>query len=204
MKKIIYLFVLLLCTSYMNQSDFNEGIYEYKSGMLYERMELNKDFHFKYDYHFHFISFSLEGNYRIKGDSLILDSSPQRDKVIVREYRKGSNNKLTFNVKDKLGASFNYFLFLISKDNDTITLSNQWSESKLRNKKIESFYIVDSKGLRTPLYKIKGAHTNFFEIQMEPIRVLDNEVWRIQNYSIFPKGMNGENQNYVLNKITND
>lgn len=201
MRRIIYIFVLTLCTSFTIQSNLYEGIYEYKSDKFYERIELDKDFRFKYDFRLHSINYSLEGNYRVKGDSLILDSNPQRDKVIVKERKKGKKNNIRFCVKDKLGESFNYTLYVINKLNDTIALSNQWSNSKLKDKKIESFYIVDSKGLRTPLYKIKGTQTNYFEVQMETIRVLDNEVWQIRDSSILPKGMNGKNQTYVLNKI---
>lgn len=204
MKKIIYIFALILCTSFTVQSNLYEGIYEYKSDEFYERIELDKDFRFKYNFRFHSISFSLEGNYRVKGDSLILDSNPQRDKLIVIERKRGNINNVKFCVKDKSGESFNYTLYAIDKDNDTIALSNQWSTSKLKDKKIDSFYIVDSKGLRTPLYKIKGTKTNYFDVQMETIRVLDNEIWQIHGNSISPKGMNGENQDYVLIKTNTE
>ena len=201
MRRIIHIFVLVLCTSFTIQSNLYEGTYKYKSDKFFERIKLDKDFRFKYDYRLHSISYSLEGNYRVKGDSLILDSSPQRDKVIVKERKKGNKNNIKFCVIDKLGESFNYTLYAINKVNDTITLSNQWSSSKLKDIKIESFYIVDSKGLRTPLYNIKGKRTNYFEVQMETIRVLDNEVWQITGNSIKPRGMNGKNQSYKLDKV---
>lgn len=201
MRGIVYIFGLVLCTSFAFQSNPYEGIYEYKSNNFYERIELGKDFRFKYNYHFHSVAYSLQGNYRIKGDSLILDSNPQRDKIIVKEHKKGNKNKTRFCVKDKLGESFNYTLYAINTQDDTITLSNQWSKSKLIDEKIESFYIVDSKGLRTPSYEIKGTRTNSFEVQMETTRVMDNEVWQITGNSISLKGMNGKNQSYKLEKI---
>ena len=73
--KSFFLVDLLLITSV---------IHSYKSDRFYERITLGKDFKFKYDFHWHNISYSLNGNYRVKGDSLILDSNPQRDKLIVK------------------------------------------------------------------------------------------------------------------------
>ena len=200
MKKVKYILILILFTSFTIQSSFYDGIYEYKSDRFYERITLGKDFKFKYDFHWHNISYSLNGNYIVKGDSLILDSNPQRDKLIVRESKKGNANNLKFCINDKLGEHFNYSLHLINKNKDTLNLCNQWKSSKIKGKKIESFYITDSKGLKTPLYPIKGIRTNYFEIQMETIRVFDNEVWKMNSKSIRPKGMDGENQDYKLEK----
>jgi len=200
MKKVLCILTVILLTSFTIQLKTHEGVYEYKADKFYESIELGKDFNFKYEYHFHSLSYSLEGDYSIKGDSLILDSNPQRDKIIVREYKKGNKNNVRFCVTDKLGTPINYTLYAINKENDTITLSNQWHKSKLKNKELESFYIIDSKGLKTPLYNIEGEKTNYFEVQMETVRVLDNEVWKIKDNSILPKGMNSKNQNYFLNK----
>lgn len=201
MRGIIYIFVLVLFTSFTIQTNQYEGIYEYKSDNFYERIELDENFKFNYDYRLNSITYSLKGDYRIKGDSLILDSNPQRDKVIVKERKKGNEKNVRFCVKNKFGESFNYTLYAINKDGDTITLLNQWRKSKLKDEKIESFYIVDSKGLRTPWYEIKSTRTNYYEIQMEAIRVLDNEVWNISRNSIIPRGMNGETQSYKLDKV---
>lgn len=201
MRGIIYIFVLMLFTSFTIQTNQYEGIYEYKSDNFYERIELDKNFKFNYDYRLNSITDSLKGDYRIKGESLILDSNPQRDKVIVKERKKGNEKNVRFCVKNKFGESFNYTLYAINKDGDTITLLNQWRKSKLKDEKIESFYIVDSKGLRTPLYEINSTRTNYYEIQMEAIRVLDNEVWNLSRNSIIPRGMNGETQSYKLDKV---
>lgn len=203
MRGIILILVLITCLSFKVQSNLNEGVYEYKSGNFYESIKLNANYKFEYSYRLNPISYSLEGNYRIKGDSLILDSSPQRDKIIVRESKKGNKRNFRFCVADKLGVPFNYTLYAITKENDTITLANQWENSKIKNTAIRSFYIVDSKGLKTPTYLIQGTNTNHFEIIMETKRVMDNEVWKIKEDIITPIGNNGEYQPYTLKKVTN-
>lgn len=203
MRGILLIFILITCLSFKIKSNLHEGVYEYKSGNFYESIELKANYKFEYNYRLNPISYSLEGNYRIKGDSLILNSSPQRDKIIVRESKKGNKKNFRFCVVDKLGVPFNYTLYAITKENDTITLTNQWKNSKIKNIPIRSFYIVDSKGLKTPTYLIQGTNTNHFEIIMETKRVMDNEIWKIKDNIITPIGMNGEYQPYSLKKITN-
>lgn len=200
MKTVLSIFLLIISISFTVQSKLYEGIYEYKTDTFYESIELNTDYKFKYNYRLHSINYGLEGNYRVKGNSLILDSSPQKDKIIVRESKKGNKNNVRFCITDKLGTPFNYTLYVIDKENDTITLKNQWESSKLKNRTIKSFYIVDSKGLETPLYQIQGTKTNYFKVQMETKRVLDNEVWKITEKTITPRGNNGKYQSYVLKK----
>lgn len=196
------IFILIICLSFTKQSKLNEGIYEYKTENFYESIELNENYKFKYNYRQNPISYSIEGNYKIKGNNLILDSSPQKDKIIVRESKKGNKKKFRFCVTDKLGIPFNYTLYAIRKSNDTITLKNQWEKSKIKDIAIKSFYIVDSKGLKTPTYHIEGTKTNYFEVMMETKRVMDNEVWKIKGEIITPIGINGKYQSYKLKKTS--
>jgi hypothetical protein len=190
----------LIFLSFSIPQKIQEGIYEYKSGFFYEKIELKKNFKFKYEYHTEFIQSNLVGNYRIKGDSLILDSSPQRDKIIVKESLKGNLNRVRFSVTDKKGVPMNYHLYIITKSNDTIILKDQFIKSKLKCGDLKSFYIFDTKGLKSPTYDVVGLRTNYFEVQFETNRVLDNEIWVIDNNRIYPKGLNGEKQNYCLTK----
>jgi hypothetical protein len=200
MKRIIITLIGILLLSFSFPNKNKKEIYEYNGEFFNEKIELGEDYKFKHEYRTEFLQIYLKGNYRIKGDSLILDSSPQRDKIIVRESSKGRLNTHKFKVVDKTSNPINYQLHLISKNHDTITLKNQYIESKLTVKDLKSFYIYDTKGLKSPTYNIVGLRTNYFEIQFETNRVLDNEVWRINEDQIFPLGMNGEKQNYFLTK----
>lgn len=201
MRIISYISLFIIFTYSLVSLKFSEGIYEYKRKGFYESINLYDGYKFKYNYRSNFISFTTRGNYRIIGDSLILDSHPQKNKIIVREQRKGKKNKLRFQVTDKLGKPIHYTLFIISKEKDTVVLPNQWNSSKCNNKEILSFYIIDSKGLKTPMYYPKGTRTNYFEVQMETDRVFENEVWKIMDDKIFTKGMDGQNQSYFLERI---
>jgi len=202
MKRIVITLISILLLSFSFLAKNKKGIYEYNGEFFNEKIELGKDFKFKHEYRTEFLQMSLEGNYRIKGDSLILDSSPQRDKILVKERSKGKLNTHRFRVVDKTGYPINYQLYLITKNHDTITLKNQYIESKLTIKDLKSFYIYDTKGLKSPTYNVVGLRTNYFEIQFETNRVLDNEVWRIKDNQISPLGMSGEKQNYFLTKQT--
>ena len=203
MKRILISIIGILLLSFSVPKNNQEGIYEYKTRYFNEKIELGIDYKFQYEYRKEFIQFNIDGNYRIKGDSLILDSSPQRDKIIVKESSKGNLKTIRFKVTDKIGSPLNYKLSLITRDNDTITLINQYFESKLKIKNLKSFYIYDTKGLKSPTYDIVGLRTNYFEIQFETKRVFDNEVWKIKNDKITPKGLNGEIQKYFLTKQIN-
>lgn len=195
---IIFTWLLAICSPEKNNF---HGVYELKTNRFYENIKLMPNNEFSYKYNVHFINYTLEGNYFVKGDSLILNSNPHRDKVIVRETKMGRKNITTFKVTDKQGIPFNYTLYCVARNNDTIVLKNQNNNSKVKDKEIIEFYIVDTKGLKTPSYIIKGERTNCFGIQMETKRSFDNEVWQIKDNTVLPRGMDSEYQDYVLNRV---
>ena len=80
--------------------------YAYKSERFYECLELNANNRFIYQVRDEFMKYTIEGNYILIRDSIILNSSPQREKMIVVESKTKHINKLTFSVTDKLT---NYF-----------------------------------------------------------------------------------------------
>ena len=197
-KNIVVLLILIVCSSFILKDGF--GVYKYKTDRFYESIELKKNYTFKYMYSMHNIKLVVNGNYRIIGDSLILDSNPQKDKIIVNEDSKGNLGNNKFIITDKYDNPFNYTLSIISQKGDTLILKNQWIKSKIKNVKIKEFYITDSKGLKSPTYLIKGKQSNCFRIFFETKRVFENEIWKINDDKIFPNNLSGEKVRYFLTK----
>lgn len=199
MKATFYIFIVLIFSSLINKEDYF-GKYIYKSRNYYESIDLKNNKQFIYNYKNEFISYEIKGNYKINSDSLVLDSNPQRDKIIVKELNKGNKNNNLIIVKDKNGNTLTYHIYLILLDDKVICLKDQWEKSKIKNQIIKGFYIVDTKGLKSSTYLKKGKFSNYFEVQFETKRVFENESWHIEKDKIKPIGMDGEYQNYYLEK----
>ncbi|KIX21484.1 hypothetical protein SY27_07190 [Flavobacterium sp. 316] len=176
------------------------GQYSFKSRNYYESINLKESRQFIYNYKNEFISYEIKGNYRISNDSLVLDSNPQRDKIIIKEYNEGNKKNSLIIVKDKEGNILTYHIYIILLDDKVICLRDQWDKTKIKNQTIKGFYIVDTKGLQSPTYFKKGKFSNNFEVQFETKRVFENEIWIIEKDKIKPIGMDGEYQNYYLEK----
>lgn len=186
--------------SFMIMND-NVGTYTYQSHKFKANLELKGNNQFFYNEKNEYYNFSVNGSYFIKGDTLILNSIPQRDRLIVYEkYNK--NRKLVFDVKNKLDKyPLGYYLYIIAENDSIIELSDQWDKSKLDYIKIKAFYIIDNKGLKSPLYYVKGCHSNYFEVLFEPTRVFENEVWLInENHEIIHKGLDNDYRKFTLKK----
>jgi len=190
----------VVMTSLLVNSEGVIGKYSYETAHYYESIELKINNRFIYLSKQEFLNSEIEGNYNIHGDSLILDSHPQRDKIIVKEFNKGSENNCTIEVTNKMGQAIHYKINLILTDGSEIELIDQFEKSKIKNQKVKGFYIVDTKGLKSPLYYKKGEFSNYFIVAFEQNRIFENEVWYIHNNEIRPRGSNGELQKYFLRK----
>lgn len=171
--------------------------YEYKSEHYYESIDLLKDGTFKYYNKTEFSKNEIDGNWQLRNDSiLVLDSRPQRSKIKVFETRKRTR-KTTFCIRSMNDTKLNYSLYLITKKNDTVEYKNQFDKT-ITLGDFSSFYIVDTKGLYTPKYKIIGTKANYFEIWIEEKRVFENEFWKFYGQYIVPLGLDGKYSNYNL------
>lgn len=199
----MYVYVCILAFVFLGQNDFiKAGRYEFKNDNIHEVLILSKNQSFKYEFHGHFLHYSLDGHWVVHQDSLILNSVPQKDKIIVRESRRNSKNKYRFSVSDKLGNERIYSLFVFGENGEEFVVSDQWQKSKFKSTfKITSFFIQDTKGLKTPRYGIKGEFANSFEILYEPKRVFESEVWQIKDNMVIPVTINGAKANYALELI---
>ncbi|MBK6827533.1 MAG: hypothetical protein KA229_01600 [Chitinophagaceae bacterium] len=174
--------------------------YAYKSERFYECLELNANNRFIYQVRDEFMKYTIEGNYILIRDSIILNSSPQREKMIVVESKTKHINKLTFSVTDKLGAKINYHLSLILNNGQVVNYKNQWNFTTISKMNIKGFYITDSKGIVSTVYNINGKFTNYFRIQFETKRVFDSESWYIdtKQNKIVPRKPDGNFCSYSL------
>lgn len=199
MRFIFNILILFIFSSLMTKEEY-VGVYFYDSLNYHESIDLSTNGKFTYNCESEFLKIIIKGNYHIHRDSLILDSYPQRDKMLVNEIVKGKKNAIYIDVKDKNGNAIHYNLYLLLENNSVVCIENQWDITKIKDKKIKGFYIVDKKGLKSPMYNKKGLSTNYFSVIFETNRVFENEVWLFENGKLKPKGLNGENQDYYLEK----
>lgn len=198
--KAVYLLLLSSLIISFTSYNFSDDIYVYQNDKYYESLLLNEDGSFEHIIKAHFLHIKTLGNWQKRKDSIILDSYPQKDKIIVNEdYKKRfKKGKYVFNIRDKNYNIMIYHLTVITINSDTLSYSDQWDKSIISDCQITSFYIKDTKGLKSPTYKIMGKNTNSFDILFETKRVFSNEKWLINDSSIHPIGLNGELTNYVL------
>lgn len=176
------------------------GKYEYRNSRIQESIELLKNQTFIYKYQQEFLNYTIKGNYNIVDNNLVLDSSPQKDKIIVLEQLNGKFENKTFNVTDKKGNFIIFHLYVTLNDNSQKIFKDCFKKVKFKSENIKSFHIVNTSGIKSPEYRIEGKNTNTFTIQLETIRVFDNENWEVDNYKIKPKGVDGKIQDYYLTK----
>jgi len=198
MKLLFYISVATIITSSSRLQNLPYGIYLYETEHYSEKIELKDNNTFIYSVNNEFIRYRIQGNFNFRGDSLILDSSPQKDKIIVRESKQGRNDIAKIIVTNKMGENLHYSLFFTGVNNNKDSLKGQWGTAIIRNQKIKSFYVLDSKGLRSPEYFRAGVSSNYFMVQFESSRTFENESWLIQGNAICPKGLDGKLQNYFL------
>jgi hypothetical protein len=193
--------IVLICLStncYSQNIKQNSGTYVYKSSFYYESLELKNDGEFIYKSESELAQEVVMGNWQTRGDEIVLDSRPQKDKILVFENRSKSKEEKIF-VFDKKENPINYTLVAITYKNDTITLKNQFRCSAIKER-LNSFRIIDSGGITSPLYKIMGTRTNEFKVLFETSRVFENEEWDLKGLQITPKNSFGKIQNYYLQK----
>ena len=196
--KIINIVVLLL--AFFIMQDIPYGKYTYKVSHFSESIEIKENQKFIYQANFNFSQYEVHGYYHILDGKLILNSHPQKDRLLVIEANKGKSQNITFEIKTKQQKLFYYDLHLILNNNQEIVVKEQWEKSKFKKLKIKGFYIIDKNGLKSPKYMIIGPKSNYFQILFETSRVFENERWLIKNNSIIPCGFDGELQNYFLKK----
>lgn len=209
--KMIFRILTLLVVEYFFEikevlSQSFVGKYSYSTGYhFYESLELFPNGTFIYNLNGEFLRRECKGNWQIRGQDLILDSSPQKDKIICFEFRKGRKVYTYFNVKSKSdGRAIDYHLYLIKNSGDTVELRDQFERSKIRAKDFKGFFIVGTNGTQSPTYLIQGKATNWFDILFETKRVFDNENWRITETGIQPRNNAGEYEAFLLRKDEED
>ena len=197
MKKKINLYFLLMSICIFSQN--KSGVFSYKAPHYSENIDLLKDGTFKYYKKTEFLQDEIFGNWQLRNDNiLVLDSNPQRSKFTVKEHFK-RGKKMTFVVRDSEEDLIGYHLYIITDKKDTIAYRNQFEKSVIKEKST-FFYIVSSEGLHSPVYKIRGTKSNFFNVKFERKRVFENEQWKFLENSLVPLGLDGKYSNYKLVK----
>lgn len=172
------------------------GEYQFSNSYYGESILLKPDGRFIYKRRHQLAHFEVLGNWQLRNDSIILDSYPQHDRLIVYESAKKSR-KSVVHVRDKENHLFTYHLFYQTVDNRDYVMKDQWNQSEIPYK-VKSFYVIDVNGMKSPVYLVKGSKSNIFNVLFETNKVFENESWAIDKNKIQPKRDDGENQNYRL------
>jgi hypothetical protein len=201
MKRKPGLLLLLLTFSEMAfcQNINVTGNYSYSSRFYNENISLTETGKFSWEVKTEFTKLSSTGSWRISGDSLILCSNPVAEKLIVKESEEKNSSVTTFYISDKSKDPINYYLYVITLTNDTTIYENQFQKSISANR-VKAFFLVDSKGLYSPVYYLKSSSTNRLDVLFETKRMFENERWIIKNLFIIPRGADGTIQKYKLEK----
>jgi hypothetical protein len=194
MKSLYVLFLLIFCKQ---DSEIELGTYSYRSNQYYETITLKDNSTFIYKLGFTFFNLESKGKYFIQNDSIILSSSPQKDRIIVYEDYKRNKKTSIFDLYDKNRHRIRYHLYITTRDNKVIELRDQWGKVKVNVDNVKSFYIIDTKGLSSPIYTVIGQ-TNYFEVYFETERVFENESWLLKDGKIIPRSFSGDLQSYYL------
>lgn len=192
--------------STLQYNNKNLGKYEYKTNHYWECINLkgNNIFEFQSGHYMSGVE-KVSGRFIINGDSLILNSLPQREKIIVNEkYIRKNRDNYSFNIKDRSDFFVQNNLNLnLSFDDGTIeSIQIPFGKFNVKTKKrIKSFY-VGNIGLKFPIYYLKSDVTNTFDVKLDFKRIFDNEIWLFDEGKIKPIGIDGEYQKYFLVKAS--
>ena len=121
--------IILIATLVQNEADSLIGKYSFSQRHFSESLQLNVDYTFQYEVKMELFRQKIEGNYNVVGDSLILNSFPQRDKLIVNEKSKKTQKNI-FRVTDKSGQLINYQLTITTDEGKVIELKNCYDKVK--------------------------------------------------------------------------
>ncbi|CAN5430223.1 hypothetical protein BH09BAC6_BH09BAC6_22960 [soil metagenome] len=192
-------FVLITTIAYSQNKIDASGEYFYKSEHYFESLLLKSNGEFLYTRNQEFTSEKITGNWQLRNNMVVLDSRPQRDKLLVYEHYKNRIKGAIIYVYDKDQELIHYSLTAVNALNDTIRLKYQWRFSKI-GFQIKSFYLKNSNGLTSPIYHVQGTHSNEFKVLFETTRVFENESWSLKEDKIIPKNAEGYPEKYFLIK----
>ncbi len=178
--------------------------FEYRSERRFESLELRDENTFKYVFRNEFLRDTISGVYKIIGDSIILTSINRSEDYVVTEAEKGDGKIYLLDFKNYKNESFHYDLFLCNTVGEETRVRSQWNFSEVKKKNIKSFYIIETKGVKSPVYFLTKKRVNIYKIKWSGKRVFQNETWfyDCENGSIVPKGYNKESQKYSLKKVS--
>lgn len=179
-------------------------IYKYQNSNASGILILKSNSTFEYQYKQNFLDISVNGYWSINKDSLVLNSAPQRDRLIVFEKRDTLSEDLyIFKVLNKKNEEIMYHLNLSDRSGQETYLKDQFGISEVDKSTIDlgSFSVKDTKGLTSPTYNLVGSKANYFEIFFETQRVFEAEIWIIINNELIPRTMSGNQGNYRLSLV---
>lgn len=202
---IITILIFILSLQCYSQNNLS-GTFQYTGSnpLLEETLVLHPDNSFEYSLKMHIgIYFRNTGNWFQRDSCLILDSHPQKDRLLVWESYKKKSKGFKIDVKEKNNKLCMYYhLTVISSNNDTIVFRDQYDKTILKEQPM-SFWITNTLGVNSPEYKVKSLWTNIFDVLFEESRVFENEDWIIIDQNkIRPRYLDGKFYKYFLERVS--
>lgn len=212
MKKRIYslmslLFIIISVFSQTLPVLLNYGTYKHYAHHRMESFELLPNGEFRY-LRVHPGYDSISGYWVQKDSLLILNSIPQRDRVVIYEGYVKSNKRNEIKVVNKSSIPLFFKLNVITTSNDTLNLDGIYTA--YIPAPIKSFRLINAAlGLGVaeeprydyPSYQVRYKECNYFVIIFETDRIFEHEEWIIKNdKEIKPILENGKEAYYTLKK----
>lgn len=198
-----YFIKLLLLSVILIRTNQDIERFEFNGARLVESLELSPDSTFKYIYRSEFIRDTIVGIYSMSADSITLTSRNRYEDFKVSEGMGGTRKKCILDFKNYRNESFHYDLFLNYANGEVKRFRSQWGSTEFKEKNVKSFYIIDTRGLKSPVFYFANKRAFKYNIKWSGNRIFQNENWYYDriNGKIVPKGLNKVSQNYFLNKI---
>lgn len=192
------------------QKDTLIGTYRYlkdsvpnANSRFFEEIQIKSDGSFIYKNRIgSFIRNEVNGNWRLEGNKLILNS-PSSQKDLIKSVSCFSDETKDYHLKvrNQKGHKINYMLIVDGDESDTI--KEQYSSSSINYvTSIETIQVITTSGLYSKVLELPNNNKErCFEITVNEKRNFDNEEWTFKEGKVRPKAFNRKSANYYLYKV---
>jgi hypothetical protein len=220
-KYIIFTFIvtaLILGCSFRTmpnngQKDALIGTYRYlkdsvpnANSKFFEEIQLKPDGSFTYKNRIgSFIKNEVNGNWKLEGSNLLLNSpTSQKDVIEAIPCPSDNNGDLGYYVKvrNQKGHKINYML--IVDGNESNIIKEQYDNSSIKNvSSVENIQVITTFGLYSKVLALpdNSDEKRCFEVTVNEKRSFDNEEWTFVDSKVKPKAYNRKSAKYYLYKV---
>ncbi len=214
---ILTLFILgcAFRTIAINEKDSLIGTYRYlkdsipnANNKFFEEVEIKSDGSFTYKNRIgSFIRTEVRGNWKLEGNSLILDSpSSFKDLIETIDCPSDINKDLGcyLKVRNQKGQKISYML-IVNGDEKNI-IKEQYDNSYIKDVTMfENLQVITTSGLYSKVLDLPSNvdEKKCYQAIVSETKSFNNEEWLFTKGKINPRGFNGKYTEYYLYKVSN-